>query len=890
MLTSYGKIVDDISGVMDVPAERYVPMQGCDHRSICRFAGKDSESYKTVYNVLQDWVEELNEPCLQSLAFPEISYRRQEADKAFSHTCEWILQHRFYTIWLGGKRGLLWIKGKPGSGKSTLMAFIYRELQKNPPSKRSLTLDFFFHGRGAVLQKTPIGMFRSLLHQIYDKVPSVRSPVLAAFREKKKLGEAGSGWEWQRKELEDLFSYAVVRAAKSRTITIFVDALDEAGADTAKELAEYFQELNNQLAVGMSTAKICISLDVRVEDENKEDISVYVCDKLHKSLGTGEFKQQYLAELQDAIVERARGVFQWAVLVGCSTKEIRQLLDEVPEALGEVYEHILRKVIDKKDYPLTLRLMRWIRFAMGLPEKEILSPESSLAELELQPDDEMLKRIASLSGGLIESREHEIDQIVQFIHQSVNDFLLQDGLRIFDKTSGDLIGQGHHQIAETRFPFAETRGVAQDYLLHYTQFYRILDPYSSGRRPEQSSTMLHIASSAGLLSVVEDGNGNRALHHASRWGHTQVVKALLDAGADFQAENKSMCTALERAAANGHEEIVGLLLSKGANVNKQTGDTGNALYGAAAKGSRAVVQLLLNKQADINAQGGYFGNALQAAAYGADVNAQGGRYGNALQAAAAEGHQPIVQFLLDKQTNVNAQGGYFGNALQAAAYWADVNAQGGRFGNALQAAAYWADVNAQGGRYGNALQAAAAGAYVNAQGGHFGNALQAAAVGGHQLIVQLLLDKQADVNAQGGEFGNALQAAATEGHQLIVQLLLDKQADVNAQGGYFGNALQAAAIKGHQLIVQLLLDKQADLIDLVLSGIKIPDWTCQDLQGCSALHFAASGGSDQIVQVILESKVDINLACRNGSRKIVCMLREFGADSIRKDYQRLDTA
>lgn len=61
MLTSYVKIVDDISGVMDIPAERYVPMQGCDHRSICRFAGKDSESYKTVCSVLQDWADELNE-------------------------------------------------------------------------------------------------------------------------------------------------------------------------------------------------------------------------------------------------------------------------------------------------------------------------------------------------------------------------------------------------------------------------------------------------------------------------------------------------------------------------------------------------------------------------------------------------------------------------------------------------------------------------------------------------------------------------------------------------------------------------------------------------------------------------------------------------------------
>ena len=56
----HGKIVDDTSGIMNISNERIVPMQGCDHRSICRFAGKHSESYKRVSNVLQDWVDELD--------------------------------------------------------------------------------------------------------------------------------------------------------------------------------------------------------------------------------------------------------------------------------------------------------------------------------------------------------------------------------------------------------------------------------------------------------------------------------------------------------------------------------------------------------------------------------------------------------------------------------------------------------------------------------------------------------------------------------------------------------------------------------------------------------------------------------------------------------------
>jgi ankyrin repeat protein len=53
---------------------------------------------------------------------------------------------------------------------------------------------------------------------------------------------------------------------------------------------------------------------------------------------------------------------------------------------------------------------------------------------------------------------------------------------------------------------------------------------------------------------------------------------------------------------------------------------------------------------------------------GAEVNAKGGLYGNALQAASSEGHQEIVQLLVDKRADVNAQGGEYGNALQAVSF------------------------------------------------------------------------------------------------------------------------------------------------------------------------------------------------------------------------------
>jgi ankyrin repeat protein len=195
------------------------------------------------------------------------------------------------------------------------------------------------------------------------------------------------------------------------------------------------------------------------------------------------------------------------------------------------------------------------------------------------------------------------------------------------------------------------------------------------------------------------------------------------------------------------------------------------------------------------------------------VNAQGGRYGNALQAASSEGHEKVVQILLDQGADVNAQGGRYGNALQAAS-------SGGHEKVVRMLLDRGADINAQGGYFGNALQAASfrghekviqmlldQGAHINAQDEYCGSALQAASLRGHEKVIHMLLDQGADVNAQGGDYGSALQAASSGGHEKVVQMLLDQGADTNALGGHFGNSLQAASYGGHEKVVQMLLDR-----------------------------------------------------------------------------------
>ncbi|KAJ3898534.1 ankyrin repeat-containing domain protein [Lentinula edodes] len=166
--------------------------------------------------------------------------------------------------------------------------------------------------------------------------------------------------------------------------------------------------------------------------------------------------------------------------------------------------------------------------------------------------------------------------------------------------------------------------------------------------------------------------------------------------------------------------------------------------------------------------------------------------------------------------------------------------------------------------------------YVDAKGGHFGNALQAASSEGHESIVKLLLEHDANVNAQGGHFGNALQAASSKGHESIVKLLLENNADVHAQGGYSGNALQAASSKGHESIVKLLLEHNADV------NVQVGQYR-------NALQAASYWGHDSIVKLLLEHNADVNAqggedgnalqaASYCGHEFIVKLLLEHNAD------------
>lgn len=82
--------------------------------------------------------------------------------------------------------------------------------------------------------------------------------------------------------------------------------------------------------------------------------------------------------------------------------------------------------------------------------------------------------------------------------------------------------------------------------------------------------------------------------------HEDVVRVLLNHGADIEHEDKNGCRALHHAAMHGNANIVGLLLSRGANVRAVNVDGDSALHIAACMDNADACVLLLDAGAEVN--------------------------------------------------------------------------------------------------------------------------------------------------------------------------------------------------------------------------------------------------------------------------------------------------
>lgn len=112
-----------------------------------------------------------------------------------------------------------------------------------------------------------------------------------------------------------------------------------------------------------------------------------------------------------------------------------------------------------------------------------------------------------------------------------------------------------------------------------------------------------LLSSETLLCLILQNNDNEtALHCAAQYGHTEVVKVLLEELTDPTMRNNKFETPLDLAALYGRLEVVKMLLNAHPNLLSCNTKKHTPLHLAARNGHKAVVHVLLDAGMDSNYQ------------------------------------------------------------------------------------------------------------------------------------------------------------------------------------------------------------------------------------------------------------------------------------------------
>ncbi|KAK8047371.1 hypothetical protein PG996_015435 [Apiospora saccharicola] len=422
-----------------------------------------------------------NQRFIQSLYYPQFQSRNDAISTAHAETFKWILTDTSakqqtpsrFIEWLRSKNGTFFIQGKAGSGKSTLMKFLWHHhatrehLQAWSGESKLLLASYFFWSAGDELQKSEEGLIRALLFEIFRVCPDLISIIRTGQETKSVIDRHPQEVEWTRTTLLKVFDIVLQQRFEAK-LCFFIDGLDEYKGNT-QSLVSLVQKL-----ASYPGTKVCVSSrpwaefrhafgegananwHIKLEDLTKNDIHRYVNDKLNADAQFSKLRENYAgySDIAEQVMSRARGVFLWVMLVvrsllqgatyDDSLADMHRRLGAIPDDLDEFFKQML------KDIPRLYRSQSAMTFKIALAAKKPLplvfhgyadeihqDPGSAIAAPTKQMEDAALQGMIKQIPNRLDARCKGLLEIVKcrdspnayyayevdFLHRTVRDYL-----------------------------------------------------------------------------------------------------------------------------------------------------------------------------------------------------------------------------------------------------------------------------------------------------------------------------------------------------------------------------------------------------------------------------------------------------------------------------------
>ena len=419
----------------------------------------------------------------------------QRCEEHLDGTGSWMLQSEVYRNWKSSDTSdLLWVRGKPGCGKSVLAAVTITDLKLEVEPETAL--GYAFCRRDEESSQDSTAIFGALAKQVSTQTSKIH-PVLES-----ECRASNSASKPSRRAIRQIMT-SVVKEFKR--IYLVVDALDE--CNNQEDLAQELRDLVENK--GLPTVKVIVFSRTeykivqrlggykQIEPDqgaNEEDLKAYIRSLFPKT----DDKKVVNQKIRKECFAKAGGMFQWVQLLAkhldsscLPDKEKLKLIQDIPPGLDSIYDRILLGIYRQAEYSRTTAflVLLWIMFS-GRPLTRV----------------EMLDAVADYSEARKLKEASKYDKAEHLVAICANlVFIDRDGcFRLCHESVRNYLDKFPPEPAHPLSEFKKQKQNAHQRLAEICLNYMLLDDFERGA----------LSSASGLFKLAER---KPFLDYASNW-------------------------------------------------------------------------------------------------------------------------------------------------------------------------------------------------------------------------------------------------------------------------------------------------------------------------------------------------------------------------------------